>query len=109
MIRNLRTSAVISRHELHCKSALSLALGLRLRKPQVALLYLSEPQRASLDMWFVFYPIDVLFLDEKKKVIEIKRDLRPWRGYKPSRSWAYAIEIPCYRPYKARLGDKLQF
>ncbi len=109
MIRNLSNGRVISRGELHCKSSLSLALGLRFRGAQVAVLYLPEAQRASLDMWFVFFSIDVLFLDERKKIVEVKRDLRPWRVYTPSKSWAYAVEIPSYRGYKARLGDILKF
>lgn len=109
MIRNLRTKEILSRTELCCKSLFMLALGLRFRKPQVAVLFLPESRRASIDMWFVFFPIDVLFLDERKRVIEIKKDLRPWRGYTPSKRWAYAVEIPRLRGYKARLGDRLQF
>ncbi|HLD04233.1 MAG TPA: DUF192 domain-containing protein [Candidatus Nanoarchaeia archaeon] len=102
MIRNLRTGAVISREELHCRNPLSLALGLRFRRAQIAVLCLPKPRRVSLDMWFVFYSIDVLFLDERRKVVEIKRNLRPWRGYNPSTSWAYAVEIPSYRGVKNR-------
>ncbi|MEK6962936.1 MAG: DUF192 domain-containing protein [Nanoarchaeota archaeon] len=109
MIRNLTTGKLISRGELHCKSLWSLAMGLRFRWPQVAVLYLPETRRASIDMGFVFYAIDVLFLDAAKKVVEIKRGLRPWRVYTPSKSWSYAVEIPSLKGYKARLGDKLQF
>ncbi len=109
MIRNLTTGKVISQRELHCKSLVLLALGLRFRRARVAVLYLPQPRRASLDMWFVFFPIDVLFLDAAKKVVEIKRNLKPWRAYTPSKSWAYAVEIPGYGGYKARLGDKLRF
>ncbi|WP_321429571.1 DUF192 domain-containing protein [uncultured Methanolobus sp.] len=36
-------------------------------------------QRVSLHMLFVNYPIDAIFLDEKKKVIKAS-SLRPWIG-----------------------------
>ena len=109
MIRNLRTGTIISKKELHCRNLFLLALGLRFRKPQVAVLHLPKLQRAPLDMWFVFFPIDVLFLDDRMQVVEIKRGLQPWQSFTSRKAWRVAVEIPSLRAYKVRLGDKLQF
>ena len=34
-------------------------------------------------MFFVFFPIDVLFLDKNKKVVELKENFKPFSIYFP--------------------------
>ena len=109
MIGNKRTGQVLARDELYCDNTLSLAMGLRFRGKRAAVLDFGRARRVMLDMWFVFYPIDVLFLDEEKRVVEIKRNLRPWSNYRAARKACYAVEIPCYKALNARLDDKLVF
>ncbi|OPY27987.1 MAG: hypothetical protein A4E28_01763 [Methanocella sp. PtaU1.Bin125] len=52
-------------------------------------------QYISIHMMFVFFPIDLVYLDRNRRIIDIKRHLRPWIGVaaakKPAR---YAIELP---------------
>jgi uncharacterized membrane protein (UPF0127 family) len=45
-------------------------------------------------MLFVFYSINVLFLDSNKKVIDIKKRLRPFTFYSPKKKAKYIIELP---------------
>ena len=46
-----------------------------------------------LHMHLVFFPIDVLWLDRNKRVVELKRDFRPFRMYSPSKKAQYVIEL----------------
>ncbi len=46
-------------------------------------------------MMFVFVPIDVIYLDSARTIVDIKRRLRPWIGTAlPRRPARYAIEVP---------------
>jgi len=44
-------------------------------------------------MCFVFFPIDVAFLDSKQRVVEIKENFRPFTLYNPKRKAKYVIEL----------------
>jgi len=50
-------------------------------------------QRVSLHMFFVFFPIDVLFLDHKKKIVEIKTQFKPFTFYKSKEKAKYVVEL----------------
>lgn len=53
----------------------------------------SKEYRWSLHMWFVFYPIDVLFLDGNRRVVEIKENFLPFMFYFPREKSRYVIEM----------------
>jgi uncharacterized protein len=69
----------------------------------------NKPGRYSLHMMFVFYAIDVLFLDSSKKVVEIKENFKPFTVYSPSKLAAYIVELPCGCANSVKLGDKVSF
>ena len=50
---------------------------------------------SSIHMCFVFFPIDVLFLNSKKEIVDIKLNLKPFRFYTPRKPAQYVIELPC--------------
>ncbi len=63
----------------------------------------------SLHMLFVFFEIGVLFLDEKKRVVE-KAVLKPWRlNYTPRHACQTIIVLPKELISKVKIGDKLQW
>ena len=64
-----------------CKSIWSKALGLMFSKKKNLVFVFDKEKRIGLHMMFVFFPIDVLFLDENKRIIEVKKDFRPFRAY----------------------------
>ena len=95
-----------------CRSITSKLKGMMFlsRNKAKPLLFIFEKERnIPIHMWFVFFPIDVLFLDDRMQVVEIKRGLRPWQSFTSRKAWRVAVEIPSLRPYKARLGDRLTF
>ena len=48
----------------------------------------------AIHMFFVFFPIDVLFLDKNKKVLEIKENFKPFTFYYSKNKASYVIELP---------------
>jgi len=53
---------------------------------------LKKPSTVSIHMLFVFFPIDVIFLNKEKKIMGLSR-LRPWIGYKAMEDIKYIIEM----------------
>ncbi|MCK4812069.1 MAG: DUF192 domain-containing protein, partial [Methanosarcinales archaeon] len=52
----------------------------------------SKPEAVSVHMLFMRFPIDVIFLNPDKVIIDIAR-LNPWTGYRHVRGVAYFIEM----------------
>jgi len=76
---------------------ISQSKGLMFRKgiaERYALVFiLSAPRSVSVHMLFVFFPIDIIFLDSDKKILALKT-LKPWIGLtrSPQRT-KYIIEM----------------
>lgn len=49
---------------------------------------------SSIHMWFVFFPINVIFLNSNKKIVDIKQNLKPFSYYSPKKKARYIIELP---------------
>ena len=97
-----------------CNSVISKAFGLRFRKKPVdkALIFtFDSPKTVLMDMWFVFYPIDVVFLDSDKKVVEIKEKFLPFSFYKSNKKAVYIIEFEngIIKKNNISIGEKLIF
>ena len=96
------------------KSYLSLARGLMFRK--VAPLVLEFPHKGNWGIWMLFMrdSIDLVFLDERRKVVSVHKDLNPlsldpstWRIYYPPAPVKYAIELPAGTTIQP--GNTLEF
>jgi uncharacterized membrane protein (UPF0127 family) len=63
----------------------------------------------SLHMLFVFFPIDVIFLNSEKKVVDLAT-LKPWSlGYTPKRASKYVIETQVGTNKKIKINDTLSW
>lgn len=50
---------------------------------------------SSIHMFFMRFPIDVLYLDQENRVVRAQKDLRPWRiGPLYTRGACYVVELP---------------
>ena len=69
-----------------------------------------KEKRIPLHMFLVFFPIDVLFLDNEKKVVEVKENFRPFTFYNPKNKAQFVIEMQ-YGTIKNNvdIGDKIEF
>ncbi|MFH0955548.1 MAG: DUF192 domain-containing protein [Candidatus Micrarchaeota archaeon] len=65
---------------------------------------------ASIHMLFVFFPIDLVYLDEKKKVTDIKTAISPWTlNYTPKNPSRFLAELPVGAAKGIQIGDKLDW
>lgn len=102
----------------YCKSSLSQGLGLMFssRNNSRALVFeLKKAKKVPLHMFFVFYPIDVLYLNEdnngNKRIVEIKKNFKPFTFYFPKNKAKYIIEIPVNFTNRnnIKINDKIEF
>ncbi len=66
--------------------------------------------RVVISNLFVFQTLDLVFLDEARRVISIRRSFRPFTpACRPPRTTAYLIEVPAHLDYTLAPGDTLIF
>lgn len=70
-----------------------------------------KPRTVGITMMFVFFPIDILFLDSSKKIVEIRTKLKPFSQYFPKKKANYVVELPdrSIRKNRVKLGDSIGF
>ena len=65
---------------------------------------------ASIHCLFVFFPIDVIFLDRGKKVVDIKKGVAPFTLFcMPVRPAKYFVELPTGKSTGVEIGDQLDW
>ena len=87
----------LAKEAILCNRPSKQAIGLMLHRKiydQGLVFIFKKEKRISLHMFFVFFPIDVLYLDRNKKVVEIKENFRPFSFYTPRNKAMYIIELP---------------
>ena len=113
LIRNLTKRTIISKNAKLICNALSQSIGLMFsKKENKALIFkFGKEKFISLHMLFVFYPIDVLFLDKDKIVVDRKESLKPFAFYKSRKKAMYAIELSngSINKTNTRIGDEVGF
>ena len=70
-----------------------------------------KPRIIAITMAFVSFPIDLLFLDDDKTVVEIKEQITPWSFYTPKSKALYCIELRAgtVKLKHIKLNDKMIF
>jgi hypothetical protein len=72
--------------------------GLMFRRrfpPGAAILFkFKKPGRYAIHMFFVGFPIDLLYLNRRFEIVEIREALKPWRFYRPRRFATNLVELP---------------
>jgi uncharacterized membrane protein (UPF0127 family) len=115
-INNRTRKTILAQKYRLCTSIGSKAWGLMFSdegkvKRHSLIFVFQRPMEQSLHMFFVFYPIDLLFLDEKKRIIDTKQNFRPFTTYYSSKMSKYVIELPqdTISKSKTKIGDKLEW
>lgn len=87
---------VIAKNIEYARSFLARMSGLMFRKAipsdHAMIFILKEPSFVSVHMLFVFYDIDVIFLNKKKIVLDTST-LKSWTGYKSMNDIKYILEM----------------
>lgn len=118
----LKGRKVIAENVEVAESAFQKARGLMLRKTLPAgtalLMFFGKPGKHGIWMPLMRFPIDIVFLDSRKRVVGLHSRARPisfrrrtWRVYYPERPARYAIELPAGEIKRKRIqpGDRLVF
>ena len=112
LIKNTTKKALLAENAKLCRNIFSKSLGLMFSKKITSLIFAFEKEKIiPLHMFFVFYPIDILFLDKNLAVVEIKKNFRPFSFYTPKKKAAFVIELPqgAINKTKTEVGDKINF
>ena len=109
-IKNTTTKTIITKNAKLCKNSFQKSLGLMFSlKPKPLIFIFKKEKIIPLHMLFVFYPIDILFLDKNKTVVEKKENLKPFSFYTPKKKAMFVIELPRNKIKKTKIGDKIEF
>ena len=65
---------------------------------------------SAIHMFFVRFPLDIIFADSNKKVVDIV-SIDPWKTYTPKKPAMYVIEMEkgTIKSSKTEIGDELDF
>ena len=113
MIKNSTKKTTIIKKSIFIDDILSKYIGLMFSiKKDRALIFKFEREKIiCLHMLFVFYMIDVIFLDKNKVVVDKKENFRPFTFCKSRKKAMYAIELPngTIKKTKMEMGEKIEF
>jgi uncharacterized protein len=105
----------IANRIVFCRTVLSQMRGLmfaRKDKDRALIMVFGKERLVPLHMMFVFFPIDILFLDKSKRVVELFEGAKPFLTHiSPKHRAKYVIELPAgrIRSSNLRIGDRLSF
>ncbi len=114
MIRNTSKKSVLAQRVKTCTTMLAKARGLMFRKPisdEGYVFIFGKEAKWELHMLFVFFPIDVLYIDRSRTVVDFKKKLMPFTYYIPRKAASYVIELPegTISASKTAIGDKIEW
>jgi len=85
------------------------AKGLMFSNKKAAVFPFSNPRKVSIHTILVFYPIDIILLDDKSRVIEKKENIAPYSFYKSEKEASLMIELPSPSGKTVSLRDTISF
>ncbi|MBW2992195.1 DUF192 domain-containing protein [Candidatus Woesearchaeota archaeon] len=115
MIKNTSKNKTLAKESKIYKNMFSKAKGLMFSKKitnKSIIFPFNKEEKWSLHMLFVFFPIDVLWLNKNKEVVDIKQNFKPFSLIaKPKEKASYVIELPnnTIKNTNTEIGDKLSF
>lgn len=107
-----KDNIIVSERAKYITGFFGKAKGLMFSKIKDLVFELTEENKkeASIHMLFVFNKIDVVWLDDNKVVVDIKRGLKPFFGFGiPKKDAKYVIELPNNNSKGLQEGDQLEF
>ena len=112
-VKNATKNEIIAADFKLCDDNFSKFAGLMFSKQKnKALIFKFNKEKIiALHMLFVFYPIDVLFLDKNKIAVDKKENFKPFTFYKSKRKAMYAVELlnGAIKKTKTEIGNKIRF
>ena len=113
LLRNRSMKTVISKSYELCDDFFSRARGLMFRRSferPLIFIFPNESRLNAIHSFFVFFEFDAVFLDARKRVVDVRERVRPFTPFiVPSRPAKYLIEMPAGMGRKVAVGDVLEF
>lgn len=82
------------------------------RKTRHALIFVLDCEArldAAIHMFFVFFSIDVVFMDSGWKIVDIKRNIKPFTPMVvPEKAAKYIVELPAGMAKNLKINDVLE-
>jgi len=110
-LKNLEIEAIYMRN-------FSIYQGLMFKKEGNALLEFPEEKKYKIWTLFMRYPLDLIFLNKNKRVVETIKGAVPitlnpktWKVYKPANDFKYLLELDARKKLSVffKIGDVLEW
>lgn len=64
-----------------------------------------------ITMWFVRFPLDLLFVNSNMQIVATRENLKPWQNYFPVEKAKYVIELKkgTLKKSKTKVNDIIKF
>lgn len=88
---------ILSRKITLCESVWRKGTGLMFHRKRDDFAFVfpfKKAMKLQITMWFVFFPIDILFLDKEGYIIEVVENLKPFSYYFAKRKAFTFVELP---------------
>jgi len=80
----------------------------QLEDNQSVLLKFKKEKNIPIHTFFVFFPIDAIWLNSKNKIVHIERNIKPFRPYiSPEKSATSILETKKNKTKNLKVGDSL--
>ena len=116
---NVTKDSVLSENARLSKSFFSILLGLMFSRPADMVLEMKRDSilGTEIHMFFMKFPIDVIWVNSKMKVVDVKKgvpparfsDLKTIRFYKPIKPAKYVVELGTGKIGNTEIGDTIGF
>jgi uncharacterized protein len=105
---------VISKNITLCTTIFKQATGLMFIKEHKDFAYIflfSTPRKITITMWWVFYPIDIIFLDKDNIVVDKVISIKPFTFFRSKQKAQTFIELPrnTIKEKNISLGDQIHW
>lgn len=83
----------------------------KFEKGEALVFEIPEGREFGVHTFFVFFPIDLVYLDGGMEVIDIETGVSPWSTYSPETESKYLVEFPAgvVDEYILEVGHELEF
>ena len=108
-IYNKSKKTILAKQFGMCKTLWSKARGLMFSKIKPLVFLFPNERIIRLHSFFVFAPIDLVFLNKKGFVVDLKRGWKPFSFYCSKRKAAILLELPAgaINKTKTKICDKI--
>ena len=112
-VKNLTRNSIIAAKSRLADSVLTRVVGLMFSKQTQSAMILKFKKEipVSLHTFFVFFPIDIMFVDGNEKVAELVEAMQPFTTYIGKKNAKYIVEVPAgtIKRSGTRVGDRIAF